>query len=66
MVHCVQSICRRKGKGSDIYYWPNRNREVDFVLESGKTVIAIEVKSSKNEHTHKGREDFCKAYDVRR
>jgi hypothetical protein len=55
-----------KGKGIDIYYWLNRNREVDFVLESGKTVVAIEVKSSKKEYTLKGMEEFCKAFDVKR
>ena len=55
-----------KGKGIDIYYWLNRNREVDFVLESGKTVVAIEVKSGKKEYTLKGIEDFCKAFDVKR
>ena len=55
-----------KGKGIDIYYWLNRNREVDFVLESGKTVVAIEVKSSKKEYTLQGMEDFCKSFDVKR
>jgi predicted AAA+ superfamily ATPase len=55
-----------KGKGIDIYYWLNRNKEVDFVLESGKTVVALEVKSSKKEYTLQGMEDFCKAFDVKR
>jgi len=36
-----------EGKDINIYYWLNRNREVDFVLESGETVVAIEVKSGK-------------------
>ena len=55
-----------KGKGIDVYYWLNRNREIDFVLESGKTVVAIEVKSGKKEYTLKGIEDFCKTFDVKR
>ena len=55
-----------KGKGINIYYWLNRNREVDFVLEFGKTVVAIEVKSSKKEYALKGMEEFCKAFDVKR
>lgn len=55
-----------KGKGIDVYYWLNRNREIDFVLESGKTVVAIEVKSGKKEYTLQGMEDFCKAFDVKR
>jgi len=55
-----------KGKGINVYYWLNRNREVDFVLESGKTVVAVEVKSGKKEYTLKGMEAFCKAFDVKR
>jgi predicted AAA+ superfamily ATPase len=55
-----------KGKGIDIYYWLNRNKEVDFVLESGKTIVALEVKSNKKEYTLQGMEDFCKAFDVKR
>jgi predicted AAA+ superfamily ATPase len=55
-----------KGKGINLYYWLNRNREVDFVLESGKTVVAIEVKSGKKEYTLEGMEEFCKAFDVKR
>lgn len=55
-----------KGKGINLYYWLNRNREVDFILESGKTVTAIEVKSGKKESTLEGMEEFCKAFDVKR
>ena len=31
----------------DLYYWRDRNREVDFVLRSGPTVVAIEVKATR-------------------
>ena len=31
--------------GGELYYWRERNREVDFVIERGDDLIAIEVKS---------------------
>ncbi|OQY06470.1 MAG: AAA family ATPase, partial [Planctomycetales bacterium 4572_13] len=55
-----------KGKGIRVYYWLHRNQEVDFVLEFGKTVVAIEVKSGKKEYTLKGMEEFSKAFKVKR
>ena len=32
-------------EGGELYYWRSRNLEVDFVLERGERVIALEVKS---------------------
>ena len=32
------------GTGIGVHYWRERNREVDFVLQQGKSVVAIEVK----------------------
>jgi len=55
-----------KSKGINVYYWLNRNREVDFVLESGKTVVAIEVKSGQKEYTLEGMQEFCKNFHVKR
>ena len=54
------------GKGINLYYWLGRNREVDFILESGKTVVAIEVKSGKREYTLEGIGEFCKHFSVKR
>jgi hypothetical protein len=31
----------------DLFYWRDRNQEVDFVVRSGKRVVAIEVKSAR-------------------
>jgi predicted AAA+ superfamily ATPase len=31
----------------ELFYWRERNREVDFVLQAGRTLVAIEVKSSR-------------------
>lgn len=54
------------GKGINLYYWLSRNREVDFILESGKTVVAIEVKSGKKEYTLEGMAEFCNHFSVKR
>src|SRR5690554_1485443 len=32
----------------ELYYWRERNHEVDFVIRSGKRLVAIEVKSSRS------------------
>ena len=34
--------------GMEVYYWNAGNTEVDFVLEKGGELLAIEVKSGKN------------------
>lgn len=34
-----------KGKSIEIYYWRFKDKEVDFVLEKGDRLVAIEVKS---------------------
>jgi len=39
-------LANAAGAGAcQLFYWRERNREVDFVLRRGKTVVAIEVKS---------------------
>ncbi|MFI4956820.1 MAG: ATP-binding protein [Gammaproteobacteria bacterium] len=38
-----QAKCSR----ADIYYWREQDKEVDFVIEHGNTLIAIEVKSGR-------------------
>ena len=35
------------GGTCDLFYWRERNREVDFVVRAGRTVIAIEVKGGR-------------------
>ena len=61
--HLVNSA---KGKSIEVYYWLNRNREVDFVLSSGKNVVAVEVKSGAHKFTLKGLDDFCKEFEIKR
>jgi len=50
----------------DLFYWRERNQEVDFVARSGKRVVAIEVKSSRAPETHPGTRAFREAFDPHR
>jgi uncharacterized protein len=55
-----------RGLNMEVQYWLDRNREVDFVLRQGDTVVPIEVKSSARRHTLPGMEAFCKQFHVKR
>ena len=55
-----------KGKGIEVYYWLHRNREVDFVLACGKSIVPIEVKSGTRKYSLEGVEEFCKSFKVKR
>ena len=35
------------GGECDLYYWRERSREVDFGVRSGRTLVALEVKSGR-------------------
>lgn len=37
-----------------LFYWRDRNREVDFVVQHGRRLIAIEVKSGRAPKSHPG------------
>lgn len=54
------------GKSIEVYYWSNRNREVDFILRRGKKLVAIEVKSGRRKGTLPGIEAFSKEFPVSR
>ncbi len=43
-----------------VYYWRDRNREVDYVLRAGRALVAIEVKSGQRKTTLPGLADFAK------
>lgn len=51
---------------SELYYWGGKNREVDFVLQRGKKLIAIEVKSGRKKQALPGIEAFSKEFKVTR
>jgi predicted AAA+ superfamily ATPase len=50
-----------------LYYWRERDREVDFVLEARRNRVAIEVKSGPERDTRPGLDAFVAAFgDSRR
>lgn len=46
----------------DLFYWRERNREVDFVVKAGHKLIAIEVKSGRRRDTLPGLKAFMNIY----
>ena len=49
-------------QGISVRYWRERNVEVDFVLQQGERVAALEVKSGSVPQRHRGLEAFAKRY----
>ena len=46
----------------DVHYWRERNREVDFVVSAGRTLVAIEVKSGRAPEMLPGMAAFSEAF----
>ncbi len=46
----------------ELFYWRDRNREVDFVLRRGRKVVAIEVKSGQSGDALPGMQAFAEAF----
>lgn len=46
----------------ELFYWRDRNREVDFVLRRGRRLVAIEVKSGRHRDALPGLAAFCTAF----
>ena len=47
-------------------YWRERNQEVDFVLQQGKTTVSIEVKSGGRREVFPGMEAFARQFKPHR
>ena len=45
-----------------VHYWRERNQEVDFVVQAGRTLTAIEVKSGRAPQAHAGTAAFSRAF----
>jgi len=54
------------GNNIQVYYWRDRNMEIDFVVKSGSDVIAIEVKSGARAVSLPGMEAFANAFNPKR
>ena len=50
----------------ELFYWRDRNREVDFVVRAGRSVTAIEVKSSRARDVQPGLAAFAEAFKPKR
>jgi len=61
--HLINSAA---GTGVELFYWRERNREVDFVLRAGKTVVAIEVKSGARKEGLPGMDAFDRTFQPQR
>lgn len=54
------------GKAINVYYWRERNAEVDFVIERGDTLSAIEVRSTKKRTSLPGMNIFAEKWNPKR
>lgn len=54
------------GGTCEVFYWRERNREVDFVVRKGKALVAIEVKSGRAPDTLPGLGVFAETFKPRR
>ena len=55
-----------RGTGVEVFYWRERSREVDFVLRSGRSVVAIEVKSGRARESLAGMEALTREVRLKR
>jgi predicted AAA+ superfamily ATPase len=46
----------------ELFYWRERNREVDFVVRAGRRIVAIEVKSGRARDAQPGLAAFAEAF----
>jgi hypothetical protein len=61
--HLINSA---EGKGIDVFYWRERNKEIDFVLRRNDVLVAIEVKSGASKGNLPGMEAFGRIYKPKR
>jgi predicted AAA+ superfamily ATPase len=54
------------GTKVEVFYWRERNKELDFVLRLGREVVAIEVKSGRRKESLSGMDAFSKAFRPKR
>lgn len=55
-----------RGKKIEIFYWLERNQEVDFLMRSGKDLVCLEGKSGRVRQRLSGMMAFTKAFKVKR
>jgi len=50
----------------EVYYWRERNHDVDFVVKAGRRLTTIEVKSGRAPQTHAGTAAFARSFRTHR
>jgi uncharacterized protein len=55
-----------QGTDIEISYWRENNKEVDFIIQSGKQLVAIEVKSGRRKEALPGIDAFNQAFKPQR
>ncbi len=55
-----------RGTNAEVFYWRERNREVDFVVKSGRMTVAIEVKSGSAKQVLPGMDALSKEFRIHR
>lgn len=58
--HLLNSI---RGTQIELFYWREGDKEVDFILQLGKKLIAVEVKSNQESIQHSGIDSFVKQFN---
>lgn len=61
--HILNSI---RGTQINVFYWREGDQEVDFVLQDGDSITAIEVKSGKENYRRSGMNAFIKQFKPKR
>jgi predicted AAA+ superfamily ATPase len=51
-----------RGTQMELFYWREGDKEVDFVLQRGKTIVAIEVKSGSESFQNSGMDLFVEKF----
>jgi len=55
-----------QGTQAELFYWLEGNHEVDYVLQRGKVLVAIEVKSRRRKISLPGIEAFSNSFPIKR
>lgn len=65
---CIGAHLFNSSLGTNIHvtYWRERNHEVDFILQQGKTTVAIEVKSGARRQSLPGMDAFVQHFKPKR
>ena len=61
--HLINST---RGTSAEIFYWREGNKEVDFIVRSGRMTVAVEVKTGYAKEVLPGMEALSKRFRIQR